>query len=171
MNQPAVGSPTVISTALQGGFISEPSAFPNAPDGLAHVMKLMYRPSVRANGDLSLDVSTDAFVVDISAIDPALFDARKLVADCDFLKRIASAHEEELRQIIASLQKGTAEGAENAEQIAKEIGATEDDAVTAGGGLLFLAIGVAVLVGGCVGAGAKHKVTSSAHTTTPKQPQ
>jgi hypothetical protein len=131
----------------------------------------MYRPNARSNGDVGLDLSTDAVVVDLSVVDPAVFDASKLAADCDFLKNIARAHEPELRKIISALQQGTAAGASEAEETAIAIGATEADAVEAGGGLLFLVvIAIAVVASGCVGGGAKHKATSPAATTTPKQP-
>lgn len=158
-------------SALPGGFISEPSAFKDAPDGLEHVIKLIYRPNARANGDVGLEFSTDAFVVDLSAVDAKRFDAATLAADCDFLKGIALAHERELRQIIVQLQKGTAAGAAKAEAISRKIGATEAGAVAAGGGLFWLVVpAIAILAAGCVGGGAKQKATSPAATTTPKTP-
>lgn len=171
MRQAAARAPREVPSALPGGFISEPGALKAAPDGLKHVIKLMYRPNARSNGDVGLDVSTDAVVVDLSVVNAALLDAGKLAADCDFLKGVALAHERELRQVIAELQRGTAEGAAEAERITRRIGATEADAVAAGGGLIwFVVIGAGLLLGGCVGGGAKHKATSPAATTTPKAP-
>src|SRR4051794_683486 len=100
---PTAPQKTAKPSALPGGFISEPSAFKDAPAGLEHIIKLMYRPNVRTNGDVGLDLSTDAFVVDLSALDASLFDAATLAADCDFLKGIALAHEAELREIVVEL--------------------------------------------------------------------
>lgn len=154
--------------ALPGGFISEPGALAGAPDGLEHLIKLMYRPNVRANGDVGLDVSTDAFVVDLSVVDSARFTAATLAADCDYLKSVVTAHEQECQQIIKELQKGTNAGAARAEKLAQKIGATEADAVAAGGGVIWFAVAAALFATGCIGSGTKHKATSPAATTTPQ---
>jgi len=153
--------------SLPGGFISEPSAFSTAPPSLRHVIKLMYRPTVR-NGDVALEFSTDAFVVDFGAVDVNDIDPSRMAVDCDLLKRITQTYPDQLRQLVSEMQQGTAEAVERAVEIASKIGLTEDASIKAGGGVAILLVAAAAALGGWACGGAnRHKATSPAATTTP----
>ena len=163
------GNPkTAVPVAIPGGFISQPDVFPDAPQALQHVLKMVYRPTVR-EGVAALEFSTDAIIVDYSVVDAKALDPQTLSADCDFLKAIALKYPAQLRQLLEEMQRGTTAGIERADKIATEIGLTEGGAVKSGGGLLFLVVLAVAAVGaaGCGGA-LKQKATSPAATTTPK---
>ena len=159
---------TAVPVALPGGFISQPDVFSAAPQALQHVLKLLYRPTVR-EGVASLEFSTDAMVVDYSGVDAKALNPQTLSADCDFLKGIALKYPAQLQELVEAMQRGTSAGVERADEIATEIGLTEAGAVKAGGGFFFLVILAVAAVGaaGCGGA-LKQKATSPGATTTPK---
>src|ERR1051325_3496081 len=81
----------VAPVVLPGGFISQPDAFSDAPPALQNILKLLYRPIVR-EGVAALEFSTDAMVVDFSAVDAHSLDPNIVAADCDFVKNIALKH-------------------------------------------------------------------------------
>jgi len=164
---------TRTSIPSPGSFVSIPSAFPGADEGVKNVIKLGFTTSLSQDSEESIkvEVSTNVVLLDLGAVVPEALDSRKLIRDCDLLKQAITNHPNALAEIVRELQKGTAEGVERANKIAKEASLTEKAALSAGGGFLFLVvIGAALLAGGCGGA-LREKATSPAATTTPKQPR
>ena len=95
--------------------------------------------------------STDKALIDLAAIDADALDVAKIGRDCDLVKEAARSDPAALKQMVAALQRGGSEGIEEAGRLAERLGITEDQAVKAGGGLLFLvAVAVvAVAASGC----------------------
>jgi hypothetical protein len=147
MTEPQMGAAPKeagLPQVLHGGFVSVPEAFAELPAGLRHVVNIWHQPAVRG-GKLGLEYSTTAMLADVSDVDPALIDPKVIAADCDLLKRIASASYMELRQALQELQRGSEEGVQRAAQIVAKIGGTEEDFVKAGGGLSLIVVVAAVL--------------------------
>ena len=157
---------TTAPAAIPGGFISFPAVFKDAPPDLRNVLRIIHRPVVK-DGAIGLEFSTDAMVVDSSAVDANLFNADAVAVDCDLIKRIATESPAELQQLIKEMQRGTSDGIQRALEITEKIGLTESAAVKAGGGFFFIIVIIALGLGasGCGGA-LKEKASSA--STTPK---
>jgi hypothetical protein len=152
-----------------GSFVSIPSAFPGAHEGVRNVLKLGMTSRLTQDHTEALQtvVATDVALLDFAAVVPEALEASKIIRDCDLLKEAITKHPTALTEIVRELQRGTAEGVKTANMIAEKASLTEKDSLKAGGGFLFLIIiGAALLAGGCGGA-LKEKATSPGSTTTP----
>lgn len=135
----------------QGGtFLSVPSAYPDADEGIRNALKLEFRPFVSpenysASGPPQVRTSfaSDKCLIDFMAIDPSALDGEKLAIDCEILARVAREQPDQVRRLIAAQQQPG--GFTEAAAIAGEIGLTESSARAAGGGLLWLVIIAVVL--------------------------
>lgn len=153
--------------AVHGGFISDPKSFSGAPDDFRNAVKLWYRPALQADGTVGLDVCTTALLMDFKDLN-AKFDAVKLAADCDLLKKAVQSNTADLESILSELQKGTFDGAAKARKILEGVGLSEKASGDAGGGfVMIIVVAAAMALAGCGGA-LKEKAASS--STTPKQP-
>lgn len=160
------------SISSTGSFVAIPSAYPTAGAEISRALKFEFTFSRLASGRLQPEFSTNIALIDFGAVNARVIDARKIIADCDLLKKIASTYPEELKEMLTELQKGTSEAVERGLSVAKRIGLTEEAAISDGGGFLItlIVIGGGLLLAGCGGA-LKEKPTSPAATTTPKQPR
>lgn len=162
--------------SVSGSFVSVPSAFPLADEGLKNALKLGFETLFSEDSSHPLNLETrfytDVILIDLGAVAPSALDPQKIINDCDLVKRVASTYPDQLRQLVTELQAGSVSGIERAEKIAKEIGLTEEASVKAGGGLLGLLIAGAIglIAGGC--AGTKHAEKPRAvPDTKPRQPE
>src|SRR5688572_5160963 len=173
--QTQVGKNTFTRTSIPAtaSFLAIPEAFPSADKAVRNALKLEFWTSpAKAPDTLQVEVSTNAALIDLGAVNPSALDAKKIIRDCEFVKQIATSHPRELKELLKALQSGTNAGVTKANEIAERIGFTEEEAIKAGGGLFFLVVvAAAALIGaGCSGAN-KQKVNSPAYSTTPGQPK
>jgi hypothetical protein len=138
---------TTISTV--GSFVAVPSAFPAAGHGLENAIKLEFRTILSPGSGQDLDLetvfSTDRFLVDPLGADPAAFDAKKIAADCDLVKKFVSERPQEAKRLL-QIFHGERPDIDKAFAIVKAAGLTEDAAVKAGGGLIGLIVLLIVVV-------------------------
>ena len=153
-----------------------PQAFKSAPAGLKNIAKflLVNRPMKYSNpeaGDDELETIfvADRLLIDLSELNAPDIDLSILKNDCRYIESIIDSCPDELRSVVGAFNpKSNTKEVVKALETAKKIGLTEDDAVRAGGGLLFTAIVVAIAVAGAVtqsGCVSKAKID----TTMPKQ--
>jgi hypothetical protein len=166
MVKPPPGLRTQLSTS--GSFLSVSSAYASAGEAVRNAVKLEVLPvySASAPGEAEMVFFTDRVLIDLAAVDPEGIDAARLAVDCDLLKRAVMQSPGALRRILAGLQSGTPEGIRDAAKAATELGLTEEDAVKAGGGLIFLiVVAVAAVAGaGCVKKGTQMRPGNQATT-------
>ena len=136
------------SLPSSGSYVSVPSAFDGADDAVKHVVKMNFAQQISAKSvdplHLETTFSSDHFVVDLKAFDPSKLDPKKVIADCDLLKAALLTNPEAIRK-MAEAHLSSPTGFKEAFAIANKIGLTEQSALDAGGGLLFL-LAIAALV-------------------------
>ena len=134
-------SRSYISTS--GSFVSIPSAFPAADPGLKNAIKFEFKTiySENSSQDLNLETvfSPNRFLVDPVGADPAAFDARKIAADCDFVKRLVAENPQTARRLLEIFHDDNPD-IDEAFALVKSAGLTEEAAVKAGGGFIGLIV-------------------------------
>jgi hypothetical protein len=140
-----------------------PGAFVNADEGVKHVAKMEFTTvfSDQSSDPVKLETgfSPDRLLLDFGALVPDAFDPQKLIRDCELVRQAAIDHPKELGAILEAFQNKTPEaGYRKAFKIAKQIGVTEEDAIRAGGGLLWLVVfgALVVMASGCEHCHASH---------------
>jgi hypothetical protein len=146
-----------VQLTASGSFASIADAFPALDEGLKHVIKLEFaaRPSDPTKSPQpNVDFATDRLLLDLGAIDPTRFDPNIIVRDCEIVRQVALEHPEMLHRLVSFFQSGLVRDVKTILQMQADletIGLTEDAALRAGGGLIWVvvAVGAALLVGGC----------------------
>jgi hypothetical protein len=145
-----------------GSFVSIPEAVAVADTGVRHLLKLEFTTnfSEGSSDPLKLETgfSTDRVLIDFRGVVAGNLDAQKIAKDCDLVRDIALRNPDKLRQMLEA-QTESVTGFQKAYAIGQEIGLTEEAAVKAGGGLLWLVAiaALAVMAGSCERCHASHE--------------
>jgi hypothetical protein len=156
-----------------GHFASAPLAFPKLEEAVRHALKFEFTAGGTGTpGQPSGEPSTDRLLIDLGALDAAAFDPNRVIRDCELVRDIAARHPEALRRLLELFgpdAKRDRAGIAKACAELRAIGFTEDHALAAGGGLVWLVvvIGAGLLLGGC---GTINTATTGSPTPPVKAP-
>lgn len=148
-------SPADAGRSLGAGddFATRSDAFPSVPPQFLSAVKLQQVSLPDADGIPRTSVVVDRVLVDLAAVDPALMDAQTIVRDCEFVRDLLLRHPDAPRQLIAAFQADApTSDIAAAATFVREIGLTEEAAIDAKGGLVFLLFLLAGAVGAAAGA-------------------
>lgn len=138
-----------LNMSAAGSYVSIAGSLGSADEGVKHVIKMGFftrRPDEGADpNELEIVFSTDHILLDFNSLIASNFDAKKVVADCDFIKEIALKNPDKLKQLLQTYTSSPT-GFEKAFAIAEEIGLTEEASIKAGGGIAWVAVLVAIAV-------------------------
>lgn len=165
-----------------GTFLSIPSVFEGANEGLRHAFKMEISPVISgvkgAGKDAELAFGTtfltDRALLDFGATEPDAVDFKQVERDCDLLKAALQEHPEVLRQALDALAGDGQDVAQikAAAEALESIHLTEQHAHEHGGGfvaLLLLACAVALCAGchSCAHTSAGHRPAEHPQTLPP----
>ena len=141
-------------------FHALPEAWKGADQGLENLVRLERKDksskSAASGSKQDMDFYPDRVLVDLAAIPTSLFDPQKIIRDCDLVAEAARKHPDRVRQLLGACRPDSSRAEmDEAYRIIEEIGLTEQAALRAGGGLLWLVVLVLVL-GSCEHCHASH---------------
>ncbi len=90
-----------------GSFVAVPDAFPGADPGVQNAVKFEFTTVFSNKNRVQTLFSTDRVLIDLAAVDPSKLDFKKMVVDCDLIKKIVEKHPNELRECLIALQTGS----------------------------------------------------------------
>jgi hypothetical protein len=125
---------------ITGTFVSTPEAFSGIGEGLRHVLKQEIAESHNESGrnESEMSLNPDLLLVDLVALSPFDLDGGRIVRDCELVAEAVRGNPREivrLAEILVRTDKGKAD-LEEAFEIVRRLGLSEEQAVRRGGGLL-----------------------------------
>jgi hypothetical protein len=135
-------------------FVASREAWKGTDNGLENLVRLERKDQsskspVSGSKQEDLDFYPDRVLVDLGAIPASLFDPQKIIKDCELVTQAARKHPDRLRQLIGVCRPDSSRSEmEEAFRIMQEIGVSEQAALRAGGGLLWL-LALALVFASC----------------------